>query len=195
MLDVDGVLVTGRPRDGRHLFTDLEAELGVSPDKLRSKFFDLHWEAIVTGKEALEPRLEAVLADIAPSVGAADLIDYWFHNDSRIEEAVLTSVGRLRSSGVKVLLATNQEHRRARYLMEELGFARHVDGIVYSAAVGHRKPMPGFYTAAAIAAGAGVTEIVLVDDNLPNVEAAIKAGWRGVHWTGDKQLEEVLGWR
>lgn len=194
MLDVDGVVVTGRPRDGKHPFADIEAELGVSAALLQEKFFVAHWPAIIVGQEALEPRLSAVLAEIAPDVTSAALIDYWFRNDARLDEAVLDSVGRLRAAGVKVLLATNQEHRRAAYLMEELGLGRHVDGIAYSAALGHRKPMPDFYVAASALAGAEGTDLVLVDDVLDNVEAAIAAGWRGVHWVGSQRLEDALGW-
>jgi putative hydrolase of the HAD superfamily len=193
MLDVDGVVVTGRPRDGGHPFADIEAELGVPAIPLQHKFFDTHWPAIIVGREPLEPRLAEVLADIAPSVSAAALIDYWFRNDARLDQAVLDSVARLRADGMKVLLATNQEHLRARYLMEELGLGRQVDGIAYSAALGHRKPAPEFYTSASALARADPADLVLVDDVLANVEAAIAAGWRGVHWTGGQRLEDVLG--
>jgi putative hydrolase of the HAD superfamily len=194
MLDVDGVVVTGRPRDGKHPFADIEAELGVPAARLQEKFFAAHWPAIIVGHEPLEPRLAAVLAEIAPDVSSAALIDYWFSNDSRLDEAVLDSVGRLRAAGIKVVLATNQEHRRAAWLMDQLGLARHVDGIAYSAALGHRKPMPEFYAAASALAGAAGNDLVLVDDVLDNVEAAIAAGWRGVHWTGGQRLEDALGW-
>ena len=193
MLDVDGVLVTGRPRDGGHPFTDIETELGVPPALLQRKFFDRYWPAIIVGREALEPLLADVLAEIAPAVTAPALIDYWFRNDARLDEAVLDSVDRLRAGGMTVLLATNQEHLRAKYLMEELGLGRHVDGIAYSAALGHRKPEPAFYAAASAVAGATGADLVLVDDVPANVEAAIAAGWRGVHWTGAQRLEEVLG--
>ena len=193
MLDVDGVVVTGRPREGGHPFADIEVELGVPAIPLQHKFFDTHWPAIIVGREPLEPRLAEVLADIAPSVSAAALIDYWFRNDARLDQAVLGSVARLRADGMKVLLATNQEHLRARYLMEELGLGRQVDGIAYSAALGHRKPTPEFYTAASALAGADPADLVLVDDVLANVETAIAAGWRGVHWTGGQRLEDVLG--
>jgi putative hydrolase of the HAD superfamily len=193
MLDVDGVLVTGRPRDGKHLFTDLEAELGVPLERLQREFFAVHWPEIVVGKAELEPRLSAVLAEIAPDVGAAVLIDYWFANDSRIDAAVLDSVERLRTRGVKVLLATNQEHRRAKYLMETMGLGRHVDGIAYSAALGYRKPMPEFYVGAARVAGVEPRELLLVDDVRDNIEAAIAAGWRGVQWIGGQRLEELVG--
>jgi len=62
MLDVDGVLVNGRPQDGKHLFTDLEADLGVSRSLLQAAFFDVYWQQIVVGKDALKPRLSAVAA-------------------------------------------------------------------------------------------------------------------------------------
>jgi putative hydrolase of the HAD superfamily len=49
MLDVDGVLVTGRPSDGRHWVTSLEADLGLSFTVLQDAFFEHYWEEIVTG--------------------------------------------------------------------------------------------------------------------------------------------------
>lgn len=192
MLDVDGVLVNGRPRDGKHLFTDLERDLGLSRSLLQTAFFAAYWQDIVVGKDALKPRLEAVLRQIAPHLEVQRLIDYWFENDSRIDTEMLAAMDRLRASGLKVLLATNQEHLRARYLMEDMGLGRHVDGIAYSAALGHRKPMAGFYAAAQRLAGVPAADLVLVDDVAANVEAAIAAGWRGVQWTGGQRLEAVL---
>jgi len=44
-------------------------------------------------------------------------------------------VQRLRLSGMRVFLATNQEHRRARHLMETMGLKAYVDGMLYSAAL------------------------------------------------------------
>ncbi len=192
MLDVDGVLVDGRPRDGRHLFTDLERDLGLSLSVLRSEFFERHWEEIVTGREALLPRLTEVLGKIAPNLEAQTLLDYWFTNDSRLVTGVLDELPHLRRDGIAVWLASNQEHLRARWLMDELGLAAHVDGIVYSAALGARKPTPDFYRLAADNAGAVGDEIVLVDDSPANVDAARSAGWCAVHWTGDQKLSRVL---
>lgn len=192
MLDVDGVLVNGRPSDGKHLFTDLERDLGVSRAQLAASFFDVYWEEIVVGRDALKPRLAAVLREIAPHLEAQRLIDYWFENDSRIDTELLATVDRLRTDGLKVMLATNQEHLRARFLMDTMGLGTHVDGIAYSAALGYRKPMPGFYAAAANLSGNPAAELVLVDDVLANVEAAKVAGWHGIHWTGDQRLEDAL---
>jgi putative hydrolase of the HAD superfamily len=192
MMDVDGVLVSGRPSDGRHLFAELEADLGLSPDRLRQTFFTPFWEAIVTGREGLTERLAPVLAEIAPRVSAERLIAYWFENDSRVDQAVLSTVKRYRDRGLPVFLATNQEHLRADYLMRQVGLGAYVDGIIYSAALGHRKPSAEFFERAAAIAAAAPEDIVLVDDTLANVEAARQAGWSAVHWTGDGRLDEAL---
>ena len=95
MMDVDGVLVTGRPQDGAHLFTDLEKDLGVSLEILQREFFKPRWPDIVTGRKSLLPELAEVLATIAPTVTAERLIDYWLINDSRIDMAVLDAMRSL----------------------------------------------------------------------------------------------------
>ena len=192
MMDVDGVLVSGRPTDGRHLFAELENDLGLSPDRLRETFFTPFWEAIVTGREGLTERLAPVLAEIAPKVSAERLIAYWFENDSRVDETVLAAVKRYRQRGVPVFLATNQEHMRADYLMQQVGLGEHVDGIIYSAALGCRKPTAAFFDQAAEIAGVEPADIVLVDDTLANIEGARQRGWNAVHWTNERPLAEAL---
>lgn len=183
MMDVDGVLVDGRPADGAPWRHDLETDLGMTLETLQRDFFHPRWSAIVTGKRDLRPELAEVLETVAPHVDVDRLIDYWFENDSRIDQGVLAALADLRARDVRVLLATNQEHMRARYLMETMQLSAHVDGIAYSAALGHRKPSAAFYEAATAMAGAAPAEIVLVDDTLENIDAARTFGWRGVHWT------------
>ncbi len=189
MLDVDGVVVRGPPA-----FARLEADLGLAPALLQAAFFDVYWPQIVIGRDALAPRLAAVLADIAPGLAAETLIAYWFENDAELDAALLAAVADLRRRGHRVLLATNQEHRRARYLMDDLGLGAQVDGIVYSAALGCRKPMPEFYRRATAAAGVPPDRIVLVDDLAANVDAARAAGWQAHLWTAAERLETLLGW-
>jgi putative hydrolase of the HAD superfamily len=192
MMDVDGVLVGGRPQDGAHLFTDLEQDLGIPLDLLQREFFKPRWPAVVTGQKALLPELSEVLAVIAPAVSAEALIDYWFLNDSRIDQDVLHAIGELRAAGDRVYLATNQEHMRASYLMIDMGIEGQVDGIFYSAALGHRKPFKEFYTLATEATGAPLDSIILVDDTQDNVLAARDFGWNAVHWKQGMALSEEL---
>ena len=149
---------------------------------MQGAFFAPRWPDIVTGKKALLPELAEALAHIAPDVPAEVLVDYWFRNDSRIDLGVVDAMMTLRAAGHPVYLATNQEHMRAAYLMDAMGLKEHVDGIFYSAAIGHRKPAPGFYGHIQSTLAAAPDDLTLIDDTEANVLAARDHGWRGVHW-------------
>lgn len=192
MLDVDGVLVDGRPQDGRNWAFALRKDLGIDPEFLVEAFFSKIWPDIVTGKRQLVPELSTVLKHMPTDVTADELINYWFEMDSRIVERVLLDCRAARQSGVVVYLATNQEHLRARYLMETLGLGKEVDGIIYSAQAGVRKPHAEFYDHAACVSGFQPEDMLIVDDTLANVEAALKAGWSAVHWTDGVSLAGIL---
>jgi putative hydrolase of the HAD superfamily len=188
MVDVDGVLVHGRPEDGRHWSTSLEADLGLRVDDLQREFFDLHWEDVVLGRVMLADPLLPVLAKIAPHLTPDQLINYWFERDSRLDRELMDELAGIRSTGLPVYLATNQEHRRAQYLMKALGLAELVDGIHYSAQLGAKKPSPEFFDKVASTMSCTTSELLLVDDTLDNIRAAASTGWKVLHWTGERAL-------
>lgn len=84
MVDVDGVLVDGRPEDGLHWATSLEADLGFTAGALHEHFFVPHWEDIIVGRGDMMRSLAAALKTVAPHVTATQLRDYWFANDARL---------------------------------------------------------------------------------------------------------------
>lgn len=192
MLDVDGVLVDGRPSDGLPWNTDLTKDMGVSSRVLVDEFFKSDWNDIIVGKKGLLPALSTVLSRIAPSVDVEEFITYWFKMDSRIVETVFSDIQEARKRGFAVYLATNQEHMRANYLMQTMGLRDEVEGIVYSAKAGSKKPQVEFYSFAERETGCLPHEMLLVDDTLPNVEAARLAGWEAVHWDGTDKLSNIL---
>jgi len=192
MIDVDGVLVSGRPSDGRHWATSLEADLGLSFAILQDAFFKRYWEDIVTGRADLRERLANTLPQIAPQLSAEQVLAYWFRQDSLLDHELLDDLAALRHGGLPVYLATNQEHERARYLMETLGLAAHVDGCHYSAALGHCKPTLEFFDAVARKVLLPAGELLLIDDSEENVRAAIAAGWQAGHWTGRQRLSDLM---
>jgi putative hydrolase of the HAD superfamily len=192
MIDVDGVLVRGRPDDGRPWASDLERDLGIDPALLQRRFFAVHWADVIVGRSDLTERLTPVLGEIAPLVSCEELIAYWFAHDARLDHDLLKEMGRRRAAGMTVSLATNQEHRRAQHLLDTLGLRGHVDQAYYSAELGVRKPDPAFYRQVERLSGLSAPSIVLVDDDVPNVEAARQAGWRAIHWTGTRMLADEL---
>ena len=182
MLDVDGVLVDGRPEDGRHWQTSLEEDFGFTPDALHEAFFAPHWDGIVLGRAGLTECVTTALQELAPQVDPSAFVSYWFEKDSRVATAFLPELARVRSQGIRVYLATNQEHLRAAYLMDTLRLAEHVDGIFYSARLGVKKPDAEFFARVQAAVALSGEEMLLVDDSSQNVEAAIEAGWHAHHW-------------
>ena len=192
MMDVDGVLIRGRPDDGRSWSTDLYVDLGLRAEDLHKAFFVPHWHDIVIGRAVLADRLSLALAEIAPHLTAEQLIAYWFRQDARVDEQLLSELGALRQRGVEVYLATNQDHRRADYIMRDLGFSQHVDGIHYSAALGCRKPDREFFRKVADRLQRAPADLLLIDDFLDNVLSAEAAGWSAEHWTGEKRFAELL---
>ena len=183
MVDVDGVLVEGRPEDGRHWQTSLQEDFGFSSDALHEQFFAPYWENIVLGRAGLMEHLTTSLQKIAPQVSPGEFVDYWFERDSRLVVPLLQELSLARSAGIHVYLATNQEHLRALYLMEKLGLAELVDGILYSADLGSKKPEMEFFAKVEVALGLCGEEMLLIDDSQQNIEAALKSGWRALHWT------------
>lgn len=190
MVDVDGVLVRGRPEDGQHWSAELAADLGLQPDDLQRAFFAVHWDEIVVGRAQLMDRLPPVLARIAPHLTADRLLAYWFTKDARLDRRLLADLAALRARGLQVHLVTNQEHLRAQHLMQVLGLARHVDGFHYSAELGTRKPEAAFFRTVAARLRLAPADLLLIDDTLENVQAAAALGWRSLHWTGEATLAE-----
>src|SRR4051812_22928680 len=183
MVDVDGVLVDGRPEDGRPWHEFVEQDFGVTSDALHREFFVPYWESIVLGRAGLMECLATALRQIAPQVRPSEFVAYWFERDSRVVAPLLAELSLVRASGVQVHLATNQDHLRAAYLMEKVGLGEHVDGMFYSARLGARKPDQEFFSRVQAAVGLSGDEMLLIDDSRDNIEAALQAGWQAFHWT------------
>jgi len=183
MVDVDGVVVDGRPEDGRHWQTSVEEDLGFAPEALHEQFFAPYWESIILGRAGLMEHLLTALQKIAPHVSPVEFVSYWFEKDSRLVTPLLQELSWVRAAGIRVYLATNQEHLRAAYLMDKLGLAEHVDRIFYSARLGVKKPDLEFFAKVQAAVGLRGEELMLIDDSRQNIEAALKAEWHALHWT------------
>lgn len=192
MIDVDGVLVCGRPSDGRPWASTIEDDLGLSVADLQREFFSPHWNEIVLGQAALVDHLKPALARMAPHLSCDDFIAYWFENDARLNTELLEELRQQREAGIRIYLATNQEHVRAAHLVEALGLGSHCDGIYYSAALGSRKPDRAFFEKVAALSGLRPDQLLLIDDTPANIVAAQACGWDAVQWTEGSSLTAVL---
>lgn len=89
-------------------------------------------------------------------------------------------LGRLRSSGVRLLALSNDAAAWSALLRARFGLDSYIDRWLISSDLGARKPDPATYQAAIAAAGTPASEIVLVDDRPTNLLAGHAEGLRPV---------------
>jgi putative hydrolase of the HAD superfamily len=190
MVDVDGVLLVHPDPQGWGV--NLERDLGLAASTLQSAFFERHWDDIVHGRASLRVRLAPVLKDIAPHLSCEEVIAYWFENDAHIDQRLVGQLASYRSTGVEIHLATVQDHERAGYIWNVLGFASMFDRMHYAAEMGFSKPDPGFYRCIEMRSGFRPEELFFIDDKPANVAAAQACGWAAALWTGRTTLESLV---
>jgi putative hydrolase of the HAD superfamily len=99
------------------------------------------------------------------------------------------------SQGARVVLATNQERRRAAYLERRLASLVPISGVAYSGQLGCLKEAGSFYAEAERFLGISLpATVVFVDDTRENVKAAQRHGWLALHFEkGDRWRTRVEG--
>jgi len=193
VFDVDGVLVTGHKEKGGWWHVDMKVDLGLDPDLFQRRFFTDQWADIVCGKLEIEDPLAKTLSEIAPHLSVEQLLDYWFGQDSGMDQSLLAELEALRSRrNVGLCLATNQEHRRAAHLWKNMGLEHYFDTMHYSADIGHQKPAQEFFAEVENRTGFDGPHLLFFDDQERNVLAARERGWQAHVWTGVGTLEQAL---
>jgi putative hydrolase of the HAD superfamily len=198
-LDVDGVLLDS-DRGGQGSWTnELTNRFGITRDQLRQSFFMRVWDDVVNGRRGIESALAESLEMIGSTAAVEEVLACWFEADLVVFDAAIDLARRAASAGIPVVLATNQEHRRARYLRDRLGQMVSLDRVFYSAEFGVQKHQSAFFEEASKQLGVSEdsrSEVIFVDDLLENVETARKSGWQAVQALPDfrwiAEVESIL---
>ncbi len=194
-LDVDGVLLDP-DRNGKGDWTNvLTTRFGIGRDQIDAAFFSRMWADIIVGRQSVEDGLAEALDDIGSTADVESVLASWFTADFVPFDETLDLARRAARAGHRVVLATNQEHRRAEYLRQHIGAVVPIDQVLYSADLGHQKHDRRFFELASERLGviaARRSDLIFVDDALHNVEMARSFGWRGVHAEGDGAWREEV---
>ena len=190
MVDVDGVIVV-HP-DPKGWSANLERDLGLKIEDLQAQFFEPNFHDIVHGRAALRDRLAPVLARIAPHLSCDELCAYWFGHDSHLDHGLLEQLAAIRAQGVRLHLATVQEHERAAYLWDAMRLKDRFDAMHYAADLGHAKPADGFYAEIEARTGFAPEDLFFIDDKAANVLAAQARGWKAAVWSGQDRLADLI---
>ncbi len=183
LFDVDGVLVHGyhaRAEYRRCWDEHIERDFGIDRQRLRDEFilgpFTMQ---VLTGRRDLAHALGEYLPILGYDENPQAFIEYWLEKDSNINHGLFEYIERLKKSGrFRLYIATNQEHNRARYLMDNMGFNRWFDDIFHSARLGVLKPHPDYFAAIENCLGLeSADKPVFFDDTPDVVRGAFTAGW------------------
>lgn len=132
--------------------------------------------ACLDGGDDLRPRLETLLAASGGGGSVDEILQVW--HDIVIDPEALAVVDRVRSSGLIVGLATNQQSYRGGHMRQVYGIDRHFDHAFYSYEVGHAKPSTEFFGRIVAELGLPAAQVAFVDDAPANVRGARRAGLR-----------------
>ncbi len=179
VFDIDGVVIRGRSKDNLLWTTDLQDDLGINPDLLVQHFFEKRFAEVLKGKRPLNETLHEAMTEIGQPEKTQALIDYWLKHDDGIDSKLLDYLNRKREScDLHLVLATNQEHTRAKYIWDNLDLKAYFDQLIYSAASGYLKSEEAFFENLEVSlATKEYQKRLYIDDDARNIAIAEKKGW------------------
>ena len=183
VFDADGVIV--RPKSW--FVTPAAERYGVPPDQFMT-FIHGEFQRCISGELELAKILPPLLEGWRVTVSADAFIRAWLEHEHAIDTDLLERIQRIRATGLRCYLGTNQETNRAHYMKREMGLEAALDGVFVSSELKAKKPQPEFYARVQALLELPASNILLWDDNSANVAAAIEAGWRAELYTTFEQF-------
>ena len=121
----------------------------------------------------------------------------WHEMVAGVLEEGVALVDRLDAAGIPLFGLTNWSAETFPYAWERFDVLRRFKEIVVSGRVGLVKPNPQIFTLMRAEIekhlpGIKPHELVFIDDNAANAQAATDLGWHGVHHTGAQETEAKL---
>lgn len=170
ILDADGVLINGKTFSER-----LARDYDVDRDK-EKEFFTGKFQECLVGKADLKESIAPYLASFGWKGTVDELLEYWFAEEYILNKELIAYVARLRKSGVRVVLATNQEKYRTQYMLEHMGFDGAFDKVYSSAHLGLKKPAIEFFAHVVQDMQVSKNEVLFWDDDQRNINGALEYG-------------------
>ncbi len=190
IFDADGVVTSSKK-----FAEDLERDFGMKPELLQP-FFEGPFQDALVGRADLKEVLEPYLKEWGWKKTVDEFVEYWFRSEEGVNTVVTDVISRLRASGIKCYLATNQEKYRLAYMRDVMGFKQVFNGLFSSADLGCKKPEPQFFDRLLkrIDPKREIPrrEILFWDDSEANVTAAKEIGMQAYRYVDPLSFQEKM---
>lgn len=184
-----GGVLNGKP--GTLFGQNVSALLGITTEEYKAAYFH-HNKKVNRGQITREELWTLVLTELGQTdkVKSVMKISQEFNADS-LNENVLDLVDKLRKTGFKVGLLSNNTHEKAAE-MRGSGLDKHFDVFHISAETGLVKPEPEAFEHIAEALGIKMSELVFIDDSEKSLSTADACGYKPVLFSSYQQLVNSL---
>lgn len=189
VIDLDGVIRHWDPAHTRQA----DARLGLPSGTIEGVALEHgRLERAVDGRLPFEAWCEEIGDAVAAEHGcdAQAVAEAWATATWRVDLDVLDLVAEVREVVPVALLSNASSHLELD--LDVSGISDAFDVVVGSAELGHAKPAPEAFRAAAGALGVALGRALFVDDTLANVEGARSVGMRAERFAGVEELRGLL---
>lgn len=169
----------------------LDMKYGLSLDKTKD-FYKGPFVDCLVGEKDMKQVLPAYLEKWGWQGTVEEFMQLWFTSEHSVEKTVTDDARRLRAEGIKCYVATNNEKHRANYMLEQMGFKDHFDGLFASAHLGSKKPDHEFFKKILAQLDVNPEEVLFWDDAEENVQAARELGIHAEHFSGVEFYRKVM---
>lgn len=194
VFDVDGVLVHSyhsRPHLQTTWDEKLLTSLDIEPERFRDEFiFDIFIKRVVIGEVPLVEALDKRLPSLGYKGSSMQFAQLWMSHHSQVNQPLLDIIRTIKAfPGIRLFIATNQDHMRAQWLWQTVGLGELFEDIFYSGRVGVMKPHKAFFDFAESRMGPLAEPPLFFDDTPKVVDGARQHGWDAVLF---KDTDDVL---
>lgn len=177
LYDADGVLINAYMAFSQVLNRDY----GISVEDTTS-FFKGPFVDCLNGNKDMRDVLPEYLKEWGWKGTLNSFLKLWFTTEHSIEKALIEHVDVLREQGIRCYVATNQEKHRAKYMLEDMSFKDHFDGLYASAHLGAKKPDFEFFNKILKELKVSPAEVLFWDDSAGHIKAASEVGMNAEHY-------------
>ncbi|MES2202884.1 MAG: HAD family hydrolase [Patescibacteria group bacterium] len=188
LLDADGVVFKKSPEYFSERFC---REYGAPREEVET-FFKNEFKLCTRGKADLKEELAKRLPAWGWPKSVEEYLEWWFSNDTELDEEVLAVTKELQKQGTECYLASDQEVYRSEYIVQKL--LGRLNGAWFACDLGYTKSQPEFFKEIIKRWERRYTpqEMWFWDDMQHNVDSARSVGINAFLFTSVEDLKQVL---